>query len=261
MPKISKEFRSAVEGETVDGRRIERHHIQEMADSYNPSVYGARVNLEHYVSSFPNSVFRCYGDVQSARAEEITEGALAGKLALNVVVKAEDDLVDLLSTNQKIYPSVEYFSKFAATGKAYLVGLGFTDTPASLGTEIMRFNRLPQEHLFSIGDEVTIEFEEEASNKPSVFTRVKEMFSASNHKHDERFSEIEKAIELIAEQQQGIADSVETLTTQTGKANKQELDALRTDLDTLKTTLSNTDEGGAQRQPSTGAPTYSRTDC
>lgn len=41
-------FRAAVEGATCDGRVLERQHITEMAEQYDPQVYGARVNLSTF---------------------------------------------------------------------------------------------------------------------------------------------------------------------------------------------------------------------
>ena len=42
-----KRFRVAREGQTVDGRAISRQHILEMANTYNPVEYTARINVEH----------------------------------------------------------------------------------------------------------------------------------------------------------------------------------------------------------------------
>ncbi|TXE26920.1 GPO family capsid scaffolding protein [Serratia ureilytica] len=268
MPKVSKKFRVVTEGTTVDGRIVQRNHIQEMAETYNPSVYGARVNLEHLVSAVPNSIFRCYGDVQSVTAEEITDGPLAGKLALCATVKAEDSLVNLLSSSQKVYPSVEFYSKFADTGKAYLVGLGFTDTPASLGTEIMRFNRLPQEHMFATGDEVHVEFEDDRPANdpaPGIFSRVKAMFGARDKQTDERFIDVQNAIELMAEHHQQLAERVNTLSKNSSTPGTTELETkvstLTTDLAELKKTLSTTDQSQQHRPLATGGDTYVKTDC
>ena len=47
----SKFFRVAVEGATTDGRVIERQHITDMAASYDPQLYGARIWVEHLRSS------------------------------------------------------------------------------------------------------------------------------------------------------------------------------------------------------------------
>ncbi|ECA9614682.1 GPO family capsid scaffolding protein, partial [Salmonella enterica] len=44
--KVSKFFRIGVEGDTCDGRIISASDIQEMAETYDPRVYGCRINLE-----------------------------------------------------------------------------------------------------------------------------------------------------------------------------------------------------------------------
>lgn len=63
MTLKSKRFRIAVEGATTDGRNISREWLTQMAKNYNPSVYGARVNLEHIKGYHPDSSFRRFGDV------------------------------------------------------------------------------------------------------------------------------------------------------------------------------------------------------
>lgn len=56
-----KKFRVAVSGATVDGREIQPQHLRDAAASYNPAVYGARVNVEHYLSMLPDSNFGAMG--------------------------------------------------------------------------------------------------------------------------------------------------------------------------------------------------------
>lgn len=56
-----KKFRVAVSGATVDGREIQPQHLRDAAASYNPDVYGARVNVEHYLSMLPDSNFGAMG--------------------------------------------------------------------------------------------------------------------------------------------------------------------------------------------------------
>lgn len=46
------------------------------------AVYTALINLEHIKSYLPDSTFNRYGKVTALFAEEITEGPLAGKMAL-----------------------------------------------------------------------------------------------------------------------------------------------------------------------------------
>ncbi len=76
--KPRKKFRVAVSGNTVDGREIQPQHLRDAAANYNPEVYGARVNIEHYLSMFPNSDFGAMGDVVALSTEDITDGPLAG---------------------------------------------------------------------------------------------------------------------------------------------------------------------------------------
>ena len=66
---MKKKFRVAKAGQTTDGRAIPVEHINQMAANYNPATYNARVNLEHFKSMFPNSDFRCYGDVTGLETE------------------------------------------------------------------------------------------------------------------------------------------------------------------------------------------------
>ncbi|KEN89187.1 phage capsid scaffolding (GPO) serine peptidase family protein, partial [Escherichia coli 1-392-07_S4_C1] len=58
-----KKFRVAVSGSTVDGREISQVHLREAAENFNPDVYAARVNVEHYLSPCPSSEFSAMGDV------------------------------------------------------------------------------------------------------------------------------------------------------------------------------------------------------
>ncbi|HEI2940168.1 TPA: GPO family capsid scaffolding protein [Escherichia coli] len=140
MTVKAKRFRIGVEGATTDGREIQREWLEQMAASYNPTVYTALINLEHIKSYLPDSTFNRYGKVTALFAEEITEGPLAGKMALYADVEPTESLVELVKKGQKLFTSMEVSPKFADTGKAYLVGLAATDDPASLGTEMLTFS-------------------------------------------------------------------------------------------------------------------------
>lgn len=120
-----------VSGETADGRTILAKELQEMADQYDPEIYGARINLEHMNFLFPDFAGG-YGDVVELKAEpwakDETKTALLAKLNIT------ESLQKLWDSGQKIYTSMEITPRFADTQKAYLTGLAITDTPASLGT-------------------------------------------------------------------------------------------------------------------------------
>ena len=193
----SKYFRVAVEGDSTDGRVIERNWLEEMAGSYDPATYAARIWMEHYRSLLPDSPFRAYGDVTALKAEEVDIGGQK-KLALFAQIEPTDDLVRIVNVQkQKLYTSMELDLKFAGTGKAYLTGLGVTDSPASLGTERLEFSAKHPEaklfaerkhkpdNLFSAAQPAALEFEEveieesAASKLFAALAGIAERFSGS----------------------------------------------------------------------------------
>lgn len=131
----SKFFRVATEGATTDGREIQRNWIEQMAKNFNREKYGARVWLEHYRGVMPDSSFAALGDVLAVEARTVEDG----KLALFAQIEALPALVAMNKAKQKIYTSIEVDPNFAKSGEAYLTGLAVTDSPASLGTEILKF--------------------------------------------------------------------------------------------------------------------------
>ncbi|ENA06631.1 phage capsid scaffolding (GPO) serine peptidase family protein [Escherichia coli P0299917.1] len=134
-----KKFRVAVSGSTVDGREISPVHLREAAENFNPDVYAARVNVEHYLSPCPSSEFSAMGDVTALSTEDITEGPLAGRTALYAEIEPTERMKQLVADGKKIYSSIELDPQSTINGRAYLVGLAMTDTPASLGTERLKF--------------------------------------------------------------------------------------------------------------------------
>ncbi|RYL25902.1 GPO family capsid scaffolding protein [Acinetobacter piscicola] len=133
--RIEKRFRVAREGQTVDGRELTRQEIQEMAASYNPEHYAGRINIEHFSGWSPEPPFNAYGDI--IKVEAVEED---GKFSLYNTISALPNFVAMNKNGQKIYPSIEFYRNFAGTGKAYQVGLGMTDQPASLGTQAIKFS-------------------------------------------------------------------------------------------------------------------------
>jgi len=133
--RVEKRFRVAREGQTVDGRELTGQEIQQMGASYSLEKYGARINLEHYSGWSPEPPFNAYGDI--VKVEAVQED---GKWVLYNTLSALPHFVAMNKKGQKIYPSIEFYRNFAGTGIAYQVGLGLTDTPASLGTEPIKFS-------------------------------------------------------------------------------------------------------------------------
>ena len=163
-------FTVATEGQTTDGRNIQRTWLEEIAATYNREKYGARIWMEHIRGVVPESPFCAYGDVLAVRTEENDEG----KLTLQAQLDPTPALVSMTKGRQKIYTSIELQEDFAGTGKCGLVGLGVTDSPASLGTSILQFaaknpasnplagRKQSPENLFSSLLETPLNFDEEA---------------------------------------------------------------------------------------------------
>ncbi len=163
----SKWFRVATEGATTDGREITRAEIEQMAKNYDPAKYGARIWLEHYRGTVPGGPFDALGDVLAVEARDVEDG----KRALFAQIEPLPALIEMNKKGQKLYSSVEIHPSFPTTGGgAYLYGLGVTDSPASLGTEVLKFAAGAKENpfaarkgdkavVFSAAQEFTLEFE------------------------------------------------------------------------------------------------------
>ena len=210
----SKWFRIAVAGDTTDGREIQSEWIKQMAENYDPNVYGARINVEHIRGVLPDSVFGAYGDVIALKTEKVTING-EEKDALFAQIEPTESLIAINKKKQKVYTSMEVDENFAKTGSAYLIGLAVTDSPASLGTEMLQFAAGAQvnplndrkqrpENLFSAATEVSIEFEEvktQRSYSAGLLDTVKKLFTKqekAEQKSAESFSEQEQAILEIA---------------------------------------------------------------
>jgi len=178
----TKFFRVAVEGPTVDGRVIERTHIQQAADAYNLDTYTATINCEHLRGYSPTPPFNSYGKIAEMKAEEI-ELDIAGKkekkLALFASFDVNDQAKKINKDGQKLFSSIEIVPNFAASNKAYVVGLALTDSPASLGTEMLQFSRddKRKDHLRAV-EEIEIAFEEEAAadQVTGMFSAIRKAF-------------------------------------------------------------------------------------
>lgn len=281
--KLSKFFRVAVEGATVDGRTIDRAWISEMAEQYNPNTYGARINIEHIKSYSPDSTFKAYGDVIALKAEEVEIGGVK-KLALFAQIDATPELEALIKARQKVYTSCEVAPKFADTGKAYLTGLALVDNPASLGTEMLTFSaqqgdKSPLAHRkqnpgnhFSEAAETVIELEAEAEGA-TLLSKVKDMLGLNAKRTDASIEDVRQATELLAtstakavdNSAKAIADAKATadqLKTQADQIKKltEDLTALQTKMDSTPATPGG-QQHSAQRPPATGGNGQALTDC
>ncbi|EWC40115.1 GPO family capsid scaffolding protein [Stutzerimonas stutzeri] len=254
----SKMFRIGVEGATTDGRTIERSWLEEMAASYNRDTYGARINVEHIKGLSPDSQFGAYGDVLALKTEEVEING-EKKLALFAQIQPNEALLALNKKGQKIYTSMEIQPKFANTGKAYLVGLAVTDSPASLGTEALEFSakngtfasrKQDKDNLFTVAEPAELEFEE-VDDTPSkvagLFKKVSELLGKGKQT-EEQFGELAETLEAIAKHS---ADQAEALTAeQTARQGLEtKLTKLETDLQALTQRLGTTHDHNQQQRP------------
>lgn len=262
----SKWFRVAVEGSTTDGRQIERSWIEQMAEQYSPNTYGARVNCEHIKWAWPGGEFGSYGDVTALKAEEADIGG-EQKLCLYAQIEPNDALLTLNKDRQKVYTSIEVQPKFADTGKAYLVGLAITDSPASLGTEALQFSakngmlsarKTHEDNLFTAAQEAQLEFDEITDSEVAtkgLFKRVTDLVKMGKEKtvkDDAQFSELVAAVEALAGHAAEQAGEFAALQKES-QAKAAQLEKLSTELAALTEKLSKQpDPNQSQRPPANG---------
>ena len=279
----TKFFRVAVEGDTVDGRKIERAHIEQMAATYDRATYTARINCEHLRGYSPQPPFNAYGSIDAVKTEEVTlkiGGKDQKRLALMASFDVNDQAKDLTKADQKVFSSVEINPNFANTEKAYLVGLALTDSPASLGTEILKFNTREdarKDNLIGLSDDAfSVEFDDAGQDDPElkaavgIFTKIAGMFNITPKEPDEPKTPEPKPegdapnAELAAFASQ-MASGMESLATAlTASSTRQDvsLAALRSDFATLKSDVEKTTPRHYTARPAgTGGGDVMQADC
>lgn len=278
MSTKSKFFRVATEGATTDGREITRTDIEQMAKSYDPAKYAARVWLEHYRGLVPGGSFDALGDVTAIEAREVEDG----KLALFAQIEPLPKLIEMNKAKQKLFSSVEIHPKLGDTGGAYLFGLGVTDSPASLGTEVLKFSqtaaaspfadrKADKATLFAASQEFTLELEPELPEATTgPLAAALDKFSAmlakvigtektapaapSVQQHSTQPPEVIAALTATQEVVKAFADQQ----TNDGKALaelKKQFNQLQADHQGLVTKLSN-ESADDQRPPAIGGDGY-----
>jgi hypothetical protein len=170
-------------GHTVDGREVAQETLTQIAETYNPETYNARINIDH--SSYSSKL----GSVLAVKVE--------GKKLL-AQLKPNDLFLYLVQQGQYLHTSCEIAMDFAKTGKAYLTGLAVTDEPASLGTtELHLSKKQTGTERFNTDNGIT-------PPKPTLLNKL------LNQKDDDMS---EKAmLEMLSQMQQSNAKQTEALT-------------------------------------------------
>jgi hypothetical protein len=247
--------RVATSGKTIDGREISAEHLEQMAANYDPEKYGARIWLEHLRSFAPEGQFKAYGDVKALKTEKQGD-----KTVLLAELDPTSDLKAINKQRQKIFTSVEINTNFAGTGEAYLTGLAVTDSPASTGTEALKFNlqgeKADKNKLFSEFEEANLFVEDTPDTENpsgSILKKVKQLFT----KADKSNADNQGAILHIAEEtakyaaQSGATQKTVEEQAETIKSLENDVKSLTSEFKTLKASLEG-EPAGNPRPEGTG---------
>jgi hypothetical protein len=269
----TKFLRVATSGKTVDGREITPAMIDQMAATYDPAKYGARVWMEHIRSFLPDSPFKAYGDVVAVKAMDGDNGTRALLAQLDPTA----DLIKLAQDRQKVFFSVEIDPNFAGTNQAYLMGLAVTDSPASLGTEMLTFaakSELAPEavkrHLFGAAvEESGITVEDETQG---LLDKIKGLLASSKTKTEQSPASLSaEAVKKLSDMETGMIEIAATLQDMQKKAGDfsdastvktlaEDLAKLNAKLADIETKMSKTPTS-QPRQPAAGGNGMTQTDC
>ena len=249
--------RIAREGPTIDGREIPAEHIEQMAKNYDPEVYSARINKEHFRSRLWEDELPILGDVVALSTDKDKDG----KICLTAQLAPTSHLLALNEKRQKVFTSIEY-DVDAVDGKegAYLFGLAVTDSPASTGTEMLKFSiehkdSAPKgfelDHTFSAYTETALNVE-----TPKDTNKGDDNAGALDKK---QFSALQKEVKELRES----AATGEQLSDLQNKMEKlsSDYDSLKSDYDTLKEQLETTTSSNYRRRKPADGGAEVVTDC
>lgn len=206
----------AQSGHTIDGRIIKPEWLTDMAETYDPAVYTAKLWIDHMR-------YASYGSVRALKVEK--DGDV---IRLYARISPSRTLLQMNQVwEEKLHFSIEPQENFAKTGKTYLVGLAMTDMPASLGTEEMRFaqitgrdfsHRLPGEPVPDLRD-----FSDDGDVE-SFFKRLIKVFQTNKQDEQgetsmekEQFDKLSTGIDTLNQAMGTVIDAMKTFTAGPGK--------------------------------------------
>ncbi|MFW1087605.1 GPO family capsid scaffolding protein [Vibrio parahaemolyticus] len=231
MPKTSDWVVIATEGSTVDGRKITKSWINDMASLYAKDEYTALIWPEHWRSSWGPFEGKNWGVVEELKAEVLDD-----KLRLFGKITPNQYLLDANQEGQKLFTSIEPNPDYKGEGRCYLMGLAVTDSPASTGTTQLKFSR---RH----GEETAIESDAlEELHLEKCFSRTDRLFSAlrtfisgeepetpskpqpedEKPMNQEQFSELMTAVTGISKKQEELEGQFKTFSAQEPETNTVE---------------------------------------
>ena len=173
MPKISDWKIIATEGPTVDGRKITREWLTQMAENYSLEEYPVLIWPEHRrFYGFGEN----WGKVVELKAEEKD-----GKMRLFAKLEPNDYMLEANRKKQKLFTSIEPNPDYKGEGRCYLMGLAATDSPASTGTSLLQFSRKQGETTeLKCSALEAIDFSACFTKKDRCFAAFNEFFSSGD---------------------------------------------------------------------------------
>jgi hypothetical protein len=189
----------AAVGLTVDGREITEQDIDDIVETYNPELYGARINLDHYgnwggwaADDLSIDLDGCMlGDVISVAKGNAEDGTAV----LTAILCPNASLLKLNQADQAVYYSIEINRNFMGEDKTYLTGLAMTDYPASTRTTRAKFSvEKANEHQNKQVQKIALAIEPEQKN--SFINKFSNLFSSQkdDEMKPEQFSQLQTAI-------------------------------------------------------------------
>ena len=161
MPLQSGFIAIATSGNTVDNRKIEASWLEDAAAAYDPDLYTAVLDLNHWDPRWAGT----YGKVIALDSIKDKDGVVT----LRANIEPNEALI-AMSKKEVLFTSVELTPNFRKTGKDYLTGLAVTPKPASVGTEQLKFScDNTDKSIRTDFIQVALTFSEHEDTKPKSF--------------------------------------------------------------------------------------------
>lgn len=269
----SKFFRAFVEGQTIsDGRTVTAEMIDQAVETFNVETYTPGINIEHLSGFSPEAPFNRYGDVCAVKSQfdDITvAGKTEKRKALYAQVDALDSLVTLANSGQKPFPSVELTGDYAGTKKVGLVGLAFTDNPASIATQKLNFSRAAAVtgNLITSGAEaIALEFEATPQTTDAIvdglFSRFMDKIRGTKEPEKKLEPKPQPANDNFAAALEDLTGTFKEALAVAVKPVTEAQTAMQAEFATIKGKLGQIEDPAQfRRQPSPGGNTGELTDC
>ena len=217
MPKTSDWVIVATEGNTVDGRKITKSWINDMAALYSKEEFTSMIWPEHYRNDWTQYKGKNWGIVEELKAEDKDD-----KLRLFAKLTANQHLLEANKEGQKLFTSIEPNPDYKGEGRCYLMGLAVTDSPASTGTTQLKFSRCQGEEISIECDELEeVDFSACFSRSERFFSVCKAFFQSGDQPEQSIDSQPEDEEPMNQEQFKQVMDGINAIGTKQGELEEK----------------------------------------